>query len=213
MKENIDVCYVFNLVDSNGTKLQLRLGRLKERQNHVLDRGFRWSFVGTKIPMPIRAYTWFNGFPENIMLDWLKGNGWALRSRVEMCTGKATVYELPEHSKGNNIPELEQAASAQAMYNSTIPTELERVMKKISEAKDGGRTSCYIASSTGKIPVEVIEALLHAGYDITYEVFNKGYGDWFVQAFWDRPCKQGKIFHRGVCSDPVEMSIQDYKNA
>lgn len=111
MKENIDICYVYNLVDSNGTKLQLRLGRLKERQNHVLDRGFRWSFVGTKIPMPIRAYTWFNGFPENIMLDWLKGNGWALRSRVEMCTGKATVYELP---KGNEDPapayELSEAA-------------------------------------------------------------------------------------------------------
>ena len=106
MKENIDIHYVFNLMDSNGTKLQLRLGRLKGYRDELLayhcDQGFRWSFVGSKIPMPVRAYTWFNGFPENIMLDWLKGNGWALRSRVEMGTGKATVYELPfVDSKGN----------------------------------------------------------------------------------------------------------------
>lgn len=110
MRENIDICYVYNLVDSNGTKLQLRLGRIKGYANANLvcnDRGFRWSFVGSKIPMPVRAYTWFNGFPENIMLDWLKENGWALRSRVEMSTGKATVYELPsadEFSKGNENP-------------------------------------------------------------------------------------------------------------
>ena len=111
MKENIDIHYVYNLVDSNGTKLQLRLGRIKGYGDELLayhcDQGFRWSFVGSKIPMPIRAYTWFNGFPEDIMLDWLKGNGWAIRSRVEMGTGKATVYELPfydEPSKGNETP-------------------------------------------------------------------------------------------------------------
>lgn len=107
MKENIDVYYVYNLVDSNGTKLQLRLGRLKYSEDYLPDKGFRWSFVGFKIPMPVRAYTWFNGFPENIMLDWLKANGWALRSRVEMGTGKATIYELPkadESSKGNEKP-------------------------------------------------------------------------------------------------------------
>lgn len=102
MKENIDIIVVYNLLDSNGTKLQLRLGRNKCSEDYFPDQGFRWSFVGPKIPMPVRAYTWFNGFPENIMLDWLKGNGWALRSRVEMSTGKATVYELPsESSKGN----------------------------------------------------------------------------------------------------------------
>ena len=113
MKENIDIHYVYNLVDINGNKLQLRLGRLKgygdELRSYHCDQGFRWSFVGPKIPIPVRAYTWFNGFPENIMLDWLKGNGWALRSRVEMSTGKATVYELPkaeEPSKGNEVYKL-----------------------------------------------------------------------------------------------------------
>jgi hypothetical protein len=103
MRENIDIIVVYNLVNSNGTKLQLRLGRLKGYGDELLsyhcDQGFRWSFVGTKIPMPVRNGTWFNGFPENIMLDWLKGNGWAPHSRVDMGTGKATVYELPFHDE------------------------------------------------------------------------------------------------------------------
>lgn len=108
MKENINIIVVYNLVDANGTKLQLRLGRLKGYGDELLayhtDQGFRWSFVGSKIPMPVRSETWFNGFPENIMIDWLKGNGWYPRSRVEMGTGKATIYELPKvgkPSKGN----------------------------------------------------------------------------------------------------------------
>lgn len=108
---DIKVLKVYNLVDSKGNKLQLRLGILKSRTGEVCipnaDMGYRWSFIGEHIPMPVRSMTWFNGFPENIMLDWLKGNGWALRSRVDMSTGKTTVYELPsydESSKGNENP-------------------------------------------------------------------------------------------------------------
>lgn len=109
MKEKITTLVCFNLVNADGVKLRLYLGRDEGYADCYgnPDKGFRWSFVGSKIPMPVRAYTWFNGFPENIMLDWLKGNGWALRSRVEMGTGKATIYELPkadEPSKGNEKP-------------------------------------------------------------------------------------------------------------
>lgn len=109
MKEKITTLVCFNLVNADGVKLRLYLGRDEGYADCYgnPDKGFRWSFVGSKIPMPVRAYTWFNGFPENIMLDWLKGNGWALRSRVKMSTGKATVYELPfydEPSKGNENP-------------------------------------------------------------------------------------------------------------
>ena len=107
MKDKITTLVCFNLVNADGVKLRMYLGRDKGYTDCYgdLDKGFRWSFVGSKIPMPVRAYTWFNGFPENIMLDWLKGNGWALRSRVDMGTGKATIYELPkaeEPSKGND---------------------------------------------------------------------------------------------------------------
>lgn len=104
MKENIDILRTYNLVNSNGNKLRLYLGRIQGSDDYFSDRGFRWCFVGNKIPMPVRSGTWFNGFPENIMLDWLKGNGWALHTSVAMDTGVATVYELPfydEPSKGN----------------------------------------------------------------------------------------------------------------
>jgi hypothetical protein len=215
MKEAIDILRVYNLVDIDGKRLQLRLGRIRgygdELRAHNADHGYRWSFIGTKIPMPVRNATWFNGFTEKVMLDWLKENDWALRSRVEMGTGKATVYDLPT-SKGNNIPELEKEASAQEMYNNTIQTALEKAMKKISEAKDDGRTSCYISSIKGKVPFEVIQSLLDAGYDIKYNAFHKGYGDWFIEAFWHRICDHGKLFRGSSLDDPNEVSIQDYKN-
>lgn len=100
MKETIDVLYVYNLVDANGTKLQLRLGRIKgygdELHGYNTDHGYRWSFIGTKIPMPVRNGTWFNGFPVNTMLQWLKENGWYLHTRVTMHNGKVHVFELPD---------------------------------------------------------------------------------------------------------------------
>lgn len=106
MKETIDVLYVYNLVDANGTKLQLRLGRIKgygdELHGYNTDHGYRWSFVGTKIPMPVRNGTWFNGFPVDTMLNWLKENGWYLHTRVTMHDGKVHVFELPDVSPNGN---------------------------------------------------------------------------------------------------------------
>ena len=135
MRENIDIIVVYNLLDSNGTKLQLRLGRLKGYGDGLFayhtDQGFRWSFAGSKIPMPIRAYTWFNGFPEKTMLDWLKGNGWALRSRVEMSTGKATVYELPvvdEPNKGNESTAPATSAQPCEFYKSVFDDVLRSLV-------------------------------------------------------------------------------------
>ena len=109
--EKIKVIRAYNFINEDGDKLQLQLGRYTNTEciPYHGDMGFRWAFNGKKIPMPVRASTWFNGFPENIMLDWLKGNGWALRSCVDMNTSRATVCELPfidNTRKGNtNIGE------------------------------------------------------------------------------------------------------------
>lgn len=94
------VIRVYNLVDSKGNKVQLELGTFDPNQNDeyplsALDKGYRWRFIGKHIPMPVRSMCWFNGFPEPIMLDWLKGNGWFVRTRVDMCSGYAEVFELP----------------------------------------------------------------------------------------------------------------------
>lgn len=100
---NVNVLKVYNLVDSKGNKLRLRLGELRSRDDICVssaDKGYRWSFIGDNIPMPVRSLTWFNGFPEATMLDWLKGNGWYPQTCVDLNSGYAKVYDLP---KGNEI--------------------------------------------------------------------------------------------------------------
>lgn len=101
--ENITTIKVYNLLDANGNKLRLRLGRSDYFNLHIGDKGYRWSFVGTRIPMPVRAYTWFNGFPEPVMLEWLKGNGWCLRSIAYVLTGEVDVFDLPNGNEDLNI--------------------------------------------------------------------------------------------------------------
>lgn len=100
--KNIEVLKVYNLVDSKGNKLRLNLGMAKNPNDasriNDSDLGYRWRFIGKHIPMPVRSGYWFNGFAENIMLDWLKGNDWAVQSKVYMPSGYTEVYELP---KGN----------------------------------------------------------------------------------------------------------------
>ena len=100
--ENMEVLKVYNLVNSKGNGLQLELGHgtctIDEHPKEINDNGYRWRFFGCDIPMPVRAGYWFNGFTESVMLDWLKGNGWYPRTKVNMRTGHAVVFELP---KGN----------------------------------------------------------------------------------------------------------------
>lgn len=93
----------FNLVDKDGTPLRLNLGVLEDTCDLLSsnDKGYRWRFLGSNIPMPVRNGTWFNGFQEATMMNWLMGHGWALVTKVDMLTGRAYVYNLP---KGNEEP-------------------------------------------------------------------------------------------------------------
>ena len=115
MRKDIDILFVYNLVDNKGNKLLLRLGRHYKTEciPYHGDQGFRWSFVGKKIPMPVRSETWFNGFPEEIMVNWLMDNGWVVQSKVEMGSGKVYIYNMPKgdgSSKGNETYELTDQA-------------------------------------------------------------------------------------------------------
>ena len=98
--EKVKTFRVYNLLNANGERLRLRLGYAVDDDGRPYNRdsGLRWSFDGRNIPMPVRSRTWFNGFPEPIMLSWLKRNGWYPHTRVELTTGYAGVFELP---KGN----------------------------------------------------------------------------------------------------------------
>ena len=128
MVRKIEVLKSYNLVNSKGTKLQLQLGiadgDVPDRYPICnADRGYRWRFIGTEIPMPVRSMYWFNGFAEEIMLEWLKGNGWYPQTCVHMYTGRADVYELPkanEPIKADEEYKLSEAAircGEEALHN------------------------------------------------------------------------------------------------
>jgi hypothetical protein len=214
MMKEVNIIRVYNLLNHKGKRLQLRLAIIHpdDRERNCGDTGYRWSFLGREIPMPVRNGTWFNGFSHDTMMLWLAEHEWHVETEVNMLSGKAKVYAMPTIN-GDGIHELEIETSAQKAYDDAIPVALENAMMDIKKAKENGRTSCYISATSGKIPVEVIQSLLNAGYDIKYKVYHEGYGDWFVHAFWDRPNKQGKLFEGGACDNPVEVTIQDYKNA
>ena len=95
--ENVKTFRVYNLLNANGERLRLRLGYTVDNNGTPCNgkAGWKWSFNGKNIPMPVRSGTWFDGFPEPIMISWLKGNGWHLQTRVEPYSGYAKVFELP----------------------------------------------------------------------------------------------------------------------
>lgn len=103
MNEIVTTLRIYNLEDASKNKLKLRLGRDEEvfanRRKGNPDYGFRWSFIGTKIPMPVRKGTWFNGFPEETMVMWLAEQGWHVRTVVDPVTCKADVYEVPNDNE------------------------------------------------------------------------------------------------------------------
>lgn len=133
--KKIKIIRVFNLVDSHGDKLQLELGMIDHNPSDCIDpvmhgdTGLRWRFIGKSIPMPIRSRTWFNGFPENVMLEWLKTNGWYPRTRVDMCDGNAYVYELPNSQEDINRSEEDEQAFCEVIRN------LKRNGKNISAVR------------------------------------------------------------------------------
>ena len=102
--EKVITMKVYNLLDSKGNKLRLKWGHVEDFiPSYHGERGYRWSFIGTKIPMPVRNGTWFNGFPEHTMIEWLNGNGWYVQTCVDMSSGRADVYELPNGNDDLNV--------------------------------------------------------------------------------------------------------------
>lgn len=203
--------------DHNGNDLRLTLGKIEDMEayNRSMgsacndDKGFRWRFVGVHIPMPIRSYEWFNGFPEDIMANWVKSQGYEVVAVTSHVTGSVYVVKgnAPESSKGNELTTAIEANSA------ALSPAMQNYMAQIKKAMDDGRTSCYISSTIGKPPVEAIQTLLDAGYDICYHSYGKGYGNWYVLAYWHRSCKKGKIFTGNSSGAEAEVTIEDYKNA
>ena len=94
MMKEVNIIRVYNLLNPNGNRLQLRLAIIHpdDRERNCGDTGYRWSFLGSEIPMPVRNGTWFNGFPVDTMLLWLAEHEWYVETEVDMHTGKAKVH-------------------------------------------------------------------------------------------------------------------------
>ena len=106
--------------DHNGNDLRLTMGKIEDMEAYRRfmgfgnkdDKGFRWRFVGIKIPMPIRSYEWFNGFPEDIMVPWVKSQGYEVVAVTSHVTGsvyvakgnESTAVDTDDAPKGNNGP-------------------------------------------------------------------------------------------------------------
>lgn len=88
---------VYNLMDGKGNHLRLMKGYVDPSNKcPPADRGARWCFMGSNIPMPVRSGYWFNGFSVDTMLLWLTEHGWHVAAEVNMSTGKAKMHALPE---------------------------------------------------------------------------------------------------------------------
>ena len=113
--------------DHNGNDLRLDLGKIEdvEAYNRFMgfgvndDRGFRWRFVGCHIPMPIRSYEWFNGFPEDVMGPWVTSQGYDVVAVTSHVTG--SVYVV----KGNETPcaPVEPAEPEAPKGNEPVPVK------------------------------------------------------------------------------------------
>ena len=148
--KNIKTIRVYNLVDSKGNKLKLELGLINDHNPDYFepiahgDKGYRWRFIGKNIPMPVRSMCWFNGFPEPIMIPWLKGNGWYPHTRVEMCNGYAEVFELP---KGNE----EDIRILPERYEHEECVFCDTIRDLVSKGKIMRATSLYRYANGGEI--------------------------------------------------------------
>ena len=108
--------------DSNGNNLRLTLGKIEDMEAYGTDdKGFRWRFVGPKIPMPIRSYEWFKGFPEEVMVTWVKSQGYKVVAVTNHVTGSVyvvkgneatatTAVNPDDDGKGNEPYELTEQA-------------------------------------------------------------------------------------------------------
>ena len=131
--EKITTLKVYNLLDSKGNKLQLKLGHIDNfSPTYHGERGYRWSFIGTRIPMPIRNGTWFNGFPEHTMIEWLNGNDWYVQTCVDMCSGKADVFDLPNGNDDLNVKIVPERCEADERAFCELIRELIHNHRRVS---------------------------------------------------------------------------------
>lgn len=95
----------------------------------------RWSLVGLNIPFPVRSGTWFEGFAIDVMLEYLKRNGWTFCSYTSLKGGKTYVVDSVKAAK----PVIDNIKKEQAAEPVKKETEEELNAKIVKLLKDGYR--------------------------------------------------------------------------
>lgn len=147
----INIIRMYNLVNPKGNRLQLRLGILhpEDREKFCGDTGYRWSFLGREIPMPVRNGTWFNGFPHDTMMLWLAEHEWHVETEVDMLSGKAKVYSLPEPKDEYTS---EQMADDEQAFNHLI--------KELYESRDY-KKAIQLCRYAHEVGTDIATSIMH----------------------------------------------------
>ena len=175
MSEPIIQC-IYGYINPNGDTLQLRLGRIPNARRNPDDKdtGYRWSFVGKKIPMPVWSGDWFKGHPEPVMTEWLMEHGsWAKATMVDLVYGKTEVYDLPSAPEDNTDyclieeairaycdedwklcdgAELHRMLTGETCITASM-NAVERILfAKYAKAKATATETNWVSVSTGRYP-------------------------------------------------------------
>lgn len=94
--EEVKALRAYNLLNEFGHHLTLQYGRCVDLDGNIMnaDSAQRWRFFGSRIPMPVRSGTWFQGLSSCEMLNWLKNAGWLPETHVNLSSGCAIVYKV-----------------------------------------------------------------------------------------------------------------------
>ena len=117
------------------------------------------------------------------------------------------MFELFKKNVKKNVKET-VVPTAENMLKETDPNTILKWVEEITEAKDNGRTNCYLCSSDdGRITRNSVKKIVEAGYDIRFSFLKnsitamnekglitiKTGPSLFVRASWNEGCS-GKIY-------------------
>lgn len=148
MEGKVEVINIYNLLNPNGDPMQMLLGRIVDKNGRAVvngkDKGWRWCVAHCKHnPTLFRKGEWYNSFPEETMLYWLKEHGWAVRTIVNASTHEVKVFDLPEAPNAPEVPNTPATETDWIPISSGVyPKEGESVQVTYIDYSDGVTRYC-----------------------------------------------------------------------
>lgn len=109
--KTIEVYTLWN--EERQCELTMTLGRVAEINNNT---AWRWKLQGKHIPFPVRSNTWFEGFQSGVMIEYMRKCGYEVDAIVNMCTGKAHVFNRRVKNEPDALFKANMATLARQSY-------------------------------------------------------------------------------------------------